>query len=1119
MVMEVRIVGNTLPVEKIKPFIRTREGRPFDKELVAEDVRRLDSSKMFVNIKTYFQSVPGGRIVIFDVLERPILLDVKFVGNDKVSKKRLQKEAGLKAGDPLDPFAVEEARRKIEEYYRSSGYNKARITLLEGDKPQDRRAIFLINEGVKQKVQIVTFVGNSIASDARLRTQIHTGAPWVYLFKGELDRKELDEDVDRLTAYYRGLGFFRARIGREVREYDSKEDGAPDIMASRVFKNIDQFETVQWMVVRFIIDEGPRYKIGNVSVAGNTKYTSEELLTDLKLKGGDYFNQARMASDVNSVKDKYGGVGYVFADVKADPRFLDQPGTLDLVYKITEGDRYRWGKIDVQIKGEFPHTKITTVLNRLSLHPGDIADIREVRNSERRLRASQLFEANPANGSPPKIVYSPPDKEGDEEEDNPTQMARRPKSPKFRSQSPDMPARGAPLAQPVPPTRDRELNLVLEGTAANPEAWERLPVEAPRTGLQTVQPTESVPMARQAPSGAQFAQPAPATFESRRAVEQAQDYQPQNRQPQNYQPQNYLPPPGYQNSPQPAPVQRQNQQGELIFRGQYTPDAGHSTPQIYQRPTWTGARPAAVSTDPAAGADNTTAAPQYQPSQAYPAYSNQNGSSPAAPQYTQPQYSQPQYSQQPYSQPAGVQPAYSQAGAPMAQSAPAQAGQTYPAQSQAAPGPNYQYVQPYNNPYPAGQAEPIPPGQASAGGAAPYPYNAAGAAPPPQRIVDPVLAPGSPFNPLTLDPNDPTRLLPMNVTAEETQTGRFMFGVGVTSDAGLTGTIKIDEQNFDLFNFPKSWEDVKNFTAWRGNGQRLVIEAYPGTQVQRYAVSFEEPYLFDSAVTMGLSGYYYSRAFTEWFETRIGGRIALGYQFSPDMAGTIAYRGARVGISNVIDSTIPDLVEMEGDNALHGFQVSLAHNTRDNPFMATEGHLIQASVEQVIGTWQYTRAEVDLRQHFNLHERPDGSGRHVLSLSGTAAITGDNTPAYDRYFAGGFSTIRGFAFRDASPLAYGMNTPDGAVVGGDFELLASAEYMFPITADDMLRAVVFCDTGTVEPTINNWSNKYRVAPGFGLRITVPAMGPAPLAFDFAFPVSWNPGDRFEVFSFFVGFGR
>ena len=89
-------------------------------------------------------------------------------------------------------------------------------------------------------------------------------------------------------------------------------------------------------------------------------------------------------------------------------------------------------------------------------------------------------------------------------------------------------------------------------------------------------------------------------------------------------------------------------------------------------------------------------------------------------------------------------------------------------------------------------------------------------------------------------------------------------------------------------------------------------------------------------------------------------------------------------------------------------------------------------------------------------------------------------------------------------------------VGGDFELLASAEYMFPITADDMLRAVVFCDTGTVEPSINHWNETYRVAPGFGLRIAIPAMGPAPIALDFAFPVASQESDSKEVFSFFIG---
>ena len=84
-------------------------------------------------------------------------------------------------------------------------------------------------------------------------------------------------------------------------------------------------------------------------------------------------------------------------------RVLDEvSGQLDLVYTIKEGDLYRVGKINVQIKGEYPHTLITTVLNRLSLKPGDIVDIREIRASERRLKACQLFEANPTSGKAPE---------------------------------------------------------------------------------------------------------------------------------------------------------------------------------------------------------------------------------------------------------------------------------------------------------------------------------------------------------------------------------------------------------------------------------------------------------------------------------------------------------------------------------------------------------------------------------------------------------------------------------------------------------------------------------------------------------------------------------------------
>ena len=92
-------------------------------------------------------------------------------------------------------------------------------------------------------------------------------------------------------------------------------------------------------------------------------------------------------------------------------------------------------------------------------------------------------------------------------------------------------------------------------------------------------------------------------------------------------------------------------------------------------------------------------------------------------------------------------------------------------------------------------------------------------------------------------------------------------------------------------------------------------------------------------------------------------------------------------------------------------------------------------------------------------------------------------------------------------------------IGGEFQWINSLEYLFPFTADDMLHGAVFMDFGTVEENVTlDWS-RFRVAPGFGLRITIPAMGPAPIALDFAFPIASAETDDRELFTFNIGFSH
>lgn len=352
------------------------------------------------------------------------------------------------------------------------------------------------------------------------------------------------------------------------------------------------------------------------------------------------------------------------------------------------------------------------------------------------------------------------------------------------------------------------------------------------------------------------------------------------------------------------------------------------------------------------------------------------------------------------------------------------------------------------------------------------------------------------------------------VNLRETQTGRFMFGVGVNSDLGLTAQAILDERHFDWRRWPRSLDDIVNGTAWRGGGQSLRIEAVPGTEVQRYMVNFTQPYLWDTPVSFNLSGYLFDRRYFDWDEQRLGGRIGMGYRITPDLSLSLGFRGEQVDFTNPRVRGIDVIEDALGESDIFSGKITLAHDTRDIPFAPTEGHYLELTYEQVFGTFDYPRAGIDYRRYFLLRQRADRSGRHTLGFSFRGGITGSQTPVFENYFAGGYSTLRGFRFRHASPKIQDV------IVGGQLSMLNSIEYIFPITADDMLKGAIFCDHGTIEESYEDIDfGDYRVAVGAGLRINVPAMGPAPIAVDLSVPINREQTDRIQNFSFFVGFGR
>jgi outer membrane protein assembly complex protein YaeT len=360
-----------------------------------------------------------------------------------------------------------------------------------------------------------------------------------------------------------------------------------------------------------------------------------------------------------------------------------------------------------------------------------------------------------------------------------------------------------------------------------------------------------------------------------------------------------------------------------------------------------------------------------------------------------------------------------------------------------------------------------------------------------------------------LDPDSDNPVKDILVNVQESPTGSFLLGVGVNSDAGLSGSIVLNERNFDITRVPTSFDEMLSGRAFRGAGQEFRLEAVPGTQFQRYTASFREPSLFDSPYSLGTSAYFFQRAYNEYDEQRLGGRVVLGRKFGPLWSANLALRAEDVDIYNVPFYFPPEITQFVGGHSLFGARASVTRDSRDSYLRPTEGSQIELGYEQCWGSYTFPLFSVEGSKYFTTYQRPDGSGRHVLAFRTQALFAGEDTPIYERFYAGGFRSLRGFEFRGVGPHVDGLN------VGGTFAWLNSAEYQIPVVASDKLYLVGFVDSGTVERSVE--IRDYRVTAGFGARIQVPMFGPVPIALDFGFPIVKGPDDKQQIFSFWLGF--
>lgn len=349
----------------------------------------------------------------------------------------------------------------------------------------------------------------------------------------------------------------------------------------------------------------------------------------------------------------------------------------------------------------------------------------------------------------------------------------------------------------------------------------------------------------------------------------------------------------------------------------------------------------------------------------------------------------------------------------------------------------------------------------------------------------------------------------LQTEVEESETGMFLFGVGFSTSSALIGNISLEQFNFDWGDKPESWADFWSGNAFTGGGQYFRLALRPGTVQSEYSIEWQDPWFHDRPRSFGWRLFDFSRDQDTWTENRIG----LGLNWSsyrqpvdPDTNYNYRVRLESVSVSSVDHDAPDDAFDAKGSHALLGFGLTKTRDRRDNIYSPTTGYNWELGGQAVATSGSYLELRAS-RTNYKVMKVDALNRKSVLSWGGTIGTKLGSPEIFERYYAGGAGSFRGFAYRGVSP------HDNGEPVGGRSELLGTVEYRRPFYGDN-IQIVYFTDFGTVTESLLPLTEP-RLSVGFGFRISIPQLSREPFAIDFGFPLLKQSDDETEIISLSV----
>ncbi|MGP1458139.1 MAG: outer membrane protein assembly factor BamA [Treponema sp.] len=364
-------------------------GKNFTQEVYDQILDRLYGLSYFEDINPYAKHNkrnPEKINLVFQVTEYPSISSIEFKGNKKIRTTELRDTLTAKVGDVFVDSAVLLDERAVRDLYIKKGFMEAEISHQTTQTPDGIKITFTIKEGGATVIAKILFSGNTLFSQRTLKSKLKLKEAG-FVKDGAFQLSTLEADKQTIVAYYTTRGYADARVLDVVQETSFNEKK----------KRTE-------LTLTFVLQEGAQYTFGGLSISGNEIFSTEKLMSFIKLNQGDVFNQTKFHEGLSGITNLYYENGYMTNDFQPEIEKDVERRSIAYTLKITERSRAHIENIIV--KGN-TKTKDYVIMREIPLEPGDVFSREKILTGVRNLYNTQYFSnviPEPVSGSEENLV-------------------------------------------------------------------------------------------------------------------------------------------------------------------------------------------------------------------------------------------------------------------------------------------------------------------------------------------------------------------------------------------------------------------------------------------------------------------------------------------------------------------------------------------------------------------------------------------------------------------------------------------------------------------------------------------------------------------------------------------